>query len=557
VEGFYSLNVAGDMTAGLSFLNDYLFAIRFGDLLYLLPIVTFAILRKLNKSNLDIVYCKTLHPLYLLVAFFITYTIAVSTIDDNDSHANLDNTFDITNISTLMSNSDKDLYTYMYNAKDALKKFGLLTYTQRDFFSLFYRNPLSKEAYNVLIDNYLNSKSDHVSNSYSNLFEGKNLILIQAESLDTYAFNDTLTPNLNRIKNDYAYFENFYSPLYYRSTADSEFMVQTSLFPDKNVSLSMEAYLHNTFPNTLPNMFKEKGYKTYSFHDYIDYFYPRGDFHLDALGYDQYWGSEELGMQADVNLDKLIINHQWQSDYEMMEMSIPKFINDDHFFVNYITVSGHFNYGDDHEMAKPEYVQAARDYLESLGDSVSYSEEIVYYLAVHMEVDKAFGYLLDQLEKYGKLDDTIIVIYGDHYAYGIDNDDIWAFDTEYKTDGDELDIHNVPMMIISPNNEFENNHSKYMSTIDVMPTLANLFGLNMNYKSAFGKDVFSYGNNVVHFSDGSFLSEQFRYESMKENVEIYDNSISPEFVYLLHEKFTNDYMYNILILQYNYFNNQN
>ena len=67
-----------------------------------------------------------------------------------------------------------------------------------------------------------------------------------AESLDTFAIHPILTPTLYDLKSNYAYFENYYSPLYYRSTADTEWMVQTSFYPNKNVTLSMEAYVNNT-----------------------------------------------------------------------------------------------------------------------------------------------------------------------------------------------------------------------------------------------------------------------------------------------------------------------
>ncbi len=67
--------------------------------------------------------------------------------------------------------------------------------------------------------------------------------------------------------------DNYYSPLYYRSTADSEFMTQTSLFPNKNVTLSMDAYMENTFPYTIASIFNNEGYETFSYHNYIDYFF--------------------------------------------------------------------------------------------------------------------------------------------------------------------------------------------------------------------------------------------------------------------------------------------
>lgn len=559
VEGFYSFTVAGDFTAGLSFFSDYLTAITLGHLTYLVPVLSLLALSRLKLLNFDVEYCILKQPLVLMAISFGFFFLSLQTIDENREFQNDDGEAIELNpdeIGTLISYSDMDLYTHMYNSQEALKKFGLLTYTQRDFFSLFRTNPLSEKAYKVLIDDYIGKRDDHNDGPYdfASEFEGKNFILIMAESLDTYAINETLTPNLYSLKTNYAYFENWYSPLYYRSTADSEFLVQTSMFPDKDVTLSMDAYMNNTFPNTLPKLFKDVGYNTYSFHNYFDYFYPRGNFHLNTLGYEQFWGSEELGITSGFDPDEVIFDHVWQSDYDLMQAAVPKFINDDDpFFVNMLTVSGHFQYSENHEMAKPEYVAAVQDYLDNLEEPVEYNDEILYYLAVQMELDKAIGYLIDELENAEKMDDTVIMIFGDHYAYGIDKEAIWAYDDGHKTDGDDMDIHNVPMMIISDSTSLRGVREEYISTIDVIPTISNLFGLSPNYQQIFGHDALNTDRNIVRFADGSFVCKDFRYDSLSENYTITDPDVSEFTLYTLNNKFINDYMYDTLILEYDFY----
>ncbi|QMS84771.1 LTA synthase family protein [Candidatus Xianfuyuplasma coldseepsis] len=554
VEGFYSITVIGDFTAGLSFFSDYLESIRLGHIAYLLPIASLIALDYFKLKFFHIEYCGLKQPLYFLLLSFLFYFGALQTVSDESIIRNQDGEIiTIENVGTLLSYSDLDLYTYMYNSQDALKKFGLLTYTQRDFMQLFRNDPISPQAYEVLIEDFINNQPGHIVNAHSNIFDDKNFILIMAESLDTFAINETLTPTLYRLKTEYAYFENYYSPLYYRSTADSEFLVQTSMYPDKNVTLSMDAYMENTFPNTLPKLFKEQGYTTYSFHNYFDYFYPRGDFHLQTLGYDQFWGSEELGITTGFDPDRVIVDHIWQSDYDMMKRIVPKFINDDKFFVNILTVSGHFNYAETHEIARPDYVEAVQEYLDNLEEPVEYSDQILYYLAVHMEVDRAVQYLIDELENANKLDDTVIMIFGDHYAYGIDNEDIWAYDDEYKTDNDELELHNVPLMIMSNSTQMRGIKTAYASTIDITPTVSNLFGLNLNYKQVFGNDIFAINEHIVRFADGSFISSDFRYDALSENYIINDETISEQYIYQINQNLMNNYMYNLLMLEYDYF----
>ncbi|MBN2604837.1 MAG: LTA synthase family protein, partial [Bacilli bacterium] len=499
VEGFYSITIAGDFTMGLSFISDYLTALQFGHLLYFLPLVSIYLLNRFRVIDFNIEYFTLKQPLILLIFGFGLFFISMQTIDET-----------IEDSGAAITYSDMDLYTYMYNSQDALKKFGLLTYTQRDFFRLFRTDPISESEYEILLDDYFKNQDSHTYNSFTRSLNNKNLILIMAESFDTYAINEQLTPNLYNMKENSAYFENFYSPLYYRSTADTEFMVQTSLYPDKNVTLSMDAYIDNYFPYTLPKMFEAKGYSTYSFHNYTDYFYPREKFHTETLGYNAYYGSEALGLLDNPNEGQIIFNHQWQSDLEMMEIALPYFIESDRFFVNMITVSGHFKYAADHEIAQRN-VEAVSQY--EIDNDISLKNEIFYYLAAQIEFDKAMGYLFDQLAVYDHLDDTVVIVFGDHYAYGIDKEDIWAYD-DIKENNSDMDIHNVPFMIYSNSSQLTGTIDNYMSTIDVLPTISNLFGLQLDYTKVFGKDALASKDDVVRFADMSFVSRNFSYDSL-------------------------------------------
>ncbi len=552
VEGFYSITVARDFTLGLSFISDYITAFRIWHIFYIVPILTLFLFNKYKIINFDIEYCTLKQPLIILMFGFLSFFISLQTIDET-----------VEEIENTITYSDMDLYTYMYNSQDALKKFGLLTYTQRDFFSLFRTDPLSESEYIVLLDNYFENQESHYYNYYSRIFVNQNFIMITAESFDTFAINEELTPNLYNLKKNYAYFENFYSPLYYRSTADTEFLVQTSLYPDKNVTLSMDAYMDNTFPYTIPRIFSQKGYNTYSFHNYTDYFYPRNDFHIKALGYDAYYGSEALGMLDNPGENELVFNHTWQSDLELMEKSLNcssyssdvncvDFLEDDaNFFVNYLTVSGHFKYSDDHEIAKLNADLVAQYEIDN---GIELPTEIFYYLAANIELDKAIGYLFDELERTNHLDDTVVMIFGDHYAYGIDKEVIWEYD-DIKDDNSDMDIHNIPMIIYSKSYLLKGTIDNYMSTIDVMPTVANLFGLTFDYTKVFGEDALGNDGNIVSFADMSFVSKYFSYDSLSEEYTINDEYVTPEYLVTINYQMINDYKYNLLVLQYDYFKN--
>lgn len=539
---FLTISTASDIGLGWSFLSKYLRSMNFGQLLYLLPIIITIGLSKYKMISFDISYKNLKMPLYFLTAFIFTYFISINTINEVPPHPEIE-----------LSYSEMDIFTNLYDSQAAIKKFGLLTYSQRDFFNIFKldNDPLTEDQREDLINAFFESRTKHQNNAYTDQFEGKNLILITAESLDTFAINETLTPNLYNMMENHSYFENYYSPLHYRSTADTEFQVQTSYYPDKNVTLSMSAYMDNAFPYTMPKMFEELGYETFSFHNYTDYFYPRTKFHEETLGYNYYFGGVDLGMFAEEPTG-IVNNHAWQSDLEMMEKAIPYFIEEEQFFVNMLTVSGHLNYTSGHEIGS-QHEDTVRQY--EIDNGITLDNEMFWYLAANIELDLALGHLLTELENAGRLEDTVIVIFGDHYAYGIDDNVIWDYD-DIKEDNDDMDLHNVPFIVV--NNDpaitiFDNNKEAFMSSIDIMPTLANLFNLDLDYSKVFGHDALSNTQNVVRFADLSFVSEGFKYHSISEEYEIYSGNVDDLYLLKLKEDFMIEYFNNVSILQNDYF----
>jgi lipoteichoic acid synthase len=329
-------------------------------------------------------------------------------------------------------------------------------------------------------------------------------------------------------------------------------MSQLSLFPNKNVTLSMEAYKDNTFPNTLPRLFEQQGYKTFSYHNYTDYFYPRTYFHTNTLGYQVYKGASALGLLDEVPRGTLIFNHQWQRDSELISLTVDEYMNEDKFFVNYITVSGHFNYNKDHEVV-PYHLDALDQYLEESNQTLP--SDIYYYLATAMELDLAIGMLKEALSLNNKLDDTIIMIYGDHYAYAIDQDVIWAYDT-VKENNDLFELHKVPLLFHAPNTKLQGNFNRFMSSLDILPTISNLFGLNLNYQHVFGVDVFSNRDAIIKFPNLSFKSKNFYYNSLTDIYGIENDVITLEELKFLEQQLIVMYRYNNLFLDYDYLKNR-
>ena len=539
VENFFSIQVAGDFSLGLSFIGDAFLALRIRHLLYIFPIIIIVLINSNFKELYKVEYKFLKQPLIILIFSWTCFFLTQEFINDNRIEDGVNIMF-----------TDKDLYEYVYDNQKTVKTFGLVTYLQRDILNVFRVPPLREAEYRVLLEDFLSSRNGHTKNQYSDVLEGKNLILIMAESLDTFAIHPILTPTLYDLKSNYAYFENYYSPLYYRSTADTEWMVQTSLFPNKNVTLSMEAYVNNTLPNTLPNLFEVYGYNTYSYHNYIDYFYNRTDAYTNLFGYDIYRGASDLGLLDEVPDGEIIFDHKWQRDLDLINLTIDEYINDEKFFVNYITVSGHFNYDQNHEVFS-YHEEKLSEYFENSNESIP--EDIYYYLATAMELDLSVKTLMDKLGEANKLQDTAIIIYGDHYAYAINEEDIWAYDNS-KSSNDPQTLHNVPMLIYTPEKSLSGNYNQYFSSIDIMPTIANLYGLPMKYEFAFGVDVFSIHNeHIIKFADNSYRSKNYIYDALTETYSILNEDYDLNYLISLSQSIINDYRYNTLLLDYDYF----
>lgn len=497
---FYSFAFSGELAAGLTFFYRLPQSLTIGHLWYLIPLISlYVFLRLVQKKQLNVFnirYTRIYQPfVYAALAGFALF-LTISTIsDDRDP----DNAYDF---------SDYDLYIQPVVPHSAMRKFGLLSYARIDIQNAVTSRAASREA-DVSVEEYLESRTGHELNAMSHIFQDKNLILIMAEALDTYAINPDLMPNLYALNENAWSFDNFYAPLYYRNTADTEFMIQTSFYPNRNVQLSMQTYIDNTFPYTLPKLFNMRNYQTFAYHNFSDHFYPRQTFHPETLGYDAYFGPDEMGLITPPNDAREARGHYWHSDLAMFENTLPTLLENERFFGYYLTVTGHLPY----EPSRHDYALKHIDTIEAIlaeKGLEDLEEDIKYYHAAQWEFDLAVGYLMATLEASGRLEDTVVVIFGDHYAYGLNQDDIWEYDTQ-KESRTELGIHNVPFIIyhegLTPK-----SFSETFASVDVLPTIANMFNLPLNYQFVMGEDAFNSTQNRIVFSSMSFLTDTYFYE---------------------------------------------
>lgn len=341
------------------------------------------------------------------------------------------------------------------------------------------------------MDRYFASVQPTAKNQYTGKYKGYNLILITAESFSPYAVRADVTPTLYKMVHEGYYFTNFYNPVWGVSTSDGEYVACTSLIPKSGV-WSFKRSGTNYLPFVMGNQLKSLGYKTMAYHDHTYTYYGRNISHPN-MGYTY------KGVGNGLNVKK-----SWpESDLEMMQKTIPEYINDQPFHTYYMTVSGHLNYS----FSGNAMAAKNKDYVKDL----PYSEQGKAYIAAQIELDRAMQYLLDQLEKAGIADKTLIALSPDHYPYGLSDSSInqLAGHTVEKN----FELYKSTFILYTEGMQ-PTTVDKPCSSLDIIPTLSNLLGLNYDSRLLMGRDIFSDSDPLVIFQNKSFITDKGKYNTV-------------------------------------------
>lgn len=371
-------------------------------------------------------------------------------------------------------------------------------------------------------------------NDYTGLFKGKNLIFITAEAFDTIALSEELTPTLYKMANNSFIFNNYYQPLYPVSTSDGEYMNLTSLIPKEGVwSFSKSSKI--SMPYGIGNIFKKDGYVTYGFHNHNYKYYDRNKSHKN-IGL-TYYGCGN-GLEKKMNC-----KHWPNSDKEMIDATTNYYIDNDKFMTYYMTVSGHLNYNfNGNNMAYRN-----KDKVKNL----SYSKAVKAYYATQIELDKAMESLLKELESKNKLNDTLIVIAPDHYPYGLTTKQMNEVSTIDRSD--KFEKFHTTLIMYNPNIE-KTEVNKVISSIDILPTIYNLYGIEYDSRLLIGRDIFSDNEHIVILSDRSWITDKGRYNSVtKKFTNNTDEVIDEDYINRINTIVNQKYSMSSLVLSNNYY----
>nr|WP_230192250.1 LTA synthase family protein [Paenibacillus sp. CECT 9249] len=355
------------------------------------------------------------------------------------------------------------------------------------------------EEINRLQSSYPYTAKKRETPAYFGAAKGKNVIILQLESFQNFPINlsvegKELTPVLNKLAAEGLYFPHVFQQIGNGNTSDAEFMSNTSIYPTGKIAMST-GYGDRKLPS-LPRLLRERNYATSTFHVNDVTFWDRDKLY-PAIGFDHYYDKPFY------NDDKF--NNFGASDEELYRVGVDQLAETSRqgkpFYAQFITASSHHPFlvpEDRRKIALPDAMNGTQ-----LGD---------YLYAVHY-TDYAIGTLIDRLKEKGLWDDTVLVIYGDHYGLPPEQNDP-------QTIRDLLGIHydsqlsrfNIPLIIHMPGGAEGKTVETVGGQVDMMPTLANLLGISLPDEpfTAFGHDLLNIDKNVVgmryYLPTGSFFN---------------------------------------------------
>jgi lipoteichoic acid synthase len=447
--------------------------------------------------------------------------------DDNSTSVTI-----IADMNTVSPNDDTDKTIKAVSTPEPSK---IVTDTSELFniMSIDFKGLEANEKNQKLLEmhKYFSSVEPTNKNQYTGMFKGNNLILITAESFSPYAIDPTLTPTLYKMSKEGFAFNNFYNPLWGVSTSDGEYVACTGLIPKSGV-WSFARSGKNYLPFVMGNQFKKLGVSPKAYHNHSFDYYKRDISHPN-MGYD-YKG---VG-------NGLKVKKTWpESDLEMINVTAEEFIGTQPFHTYYMTVSGHLNY------TFAGNAMASKN--KALVADLPYSEGSRAYIACNMELEFAMKALIEKLEAAGIADNTVIAISPDHYPYGLPRECI-----------DELAGHEVE-------NNFELYKSSFIlwkkgmkpvsidkacSSLDINPTLSNLFGLEYDSRLLMGTDILSDTSSLVIFSNRSWITDIARYNSVTNTLTFVDeNKKDVDYEKAIHKKVADKFEYSAKILETDYY----
>ena len=478
------------------------------DFIFIWQILLMIILYRMNKYEKNVINFKR----SLLVTFSL-FVIILLTCTSNDIYR----------------------FTHDWNKSYVVRNFGIYSYQVNDIFTVmkkFICPNCGKDEAQVIVDEYFRNKGTE-ENEYTNIFKDKNILFIHAESvqqmfLNSEINNQVITPNLNKLASEGLYFSNYYSQESVGTSSDTEFTITNSILPVGTGTVFIN-YDYNNYQSMIKS-FEEIGYYTFSMHGNICEYWNRSQMY-QAIGYDRFYCYNDYDLT-----DQIGIGLSDKSFFSQSADIISDIHNNhDKFYGTLIMLTNHTPFYND---GKVEF-----DVGNMEGTKIGNYLKLLHY------ADEAIGEFITKLDDLGVLEDTVIVIYGDHDAKFT----IKQYE-EYL--GKDIDFYEyeqltkVPLIIWTKDKQVQGEITKIMGAYDVMPTLANMF--DFEYEYALGHDIFSIDENIVVFPNGNWVTDKVYYNNQLSDYKVY-NEVSEEYLKENEEKAKKVVEISNYLIRYNLF----
>lgn len=406
----------------------------------------------------------------------------------------------------LMGEGNKT-FTSVFDNTFIVSNIGVLNYHAFDAYSYVNNTIINKKRLTAsekegIKKTIISKNGDEADKKMFASQKNKNLIIVQVESMqnlvmDLEVSGNAVTPNLNEFKKKCLYFPNCYAQVAGGNTADAEFITNNSLYPARVGSVYFR-YVNNQY-DSIANNLKKQNYSTYAMHAYKPSFWNRANIY-PSMGFDKFYSKQDYKMddvmgwwglkdQSFLRQSADIVNSSKKPLYSFL-----------------VTLTSHYPFSD---FSKTTEFSVGEKYQGTVyGD----------YLKSMNYVDKSLGMFIKNLEDSGVLNNSILVIYGDHE--GLKNEDIDKIvdlnENFANKDIRTYKMKNIPLMLHLPDDVQADTYDIECGQIDIMPTLSNLMGLSPGY--CLGQDLLNSDENKVIFRNGSVLYNNNLYEKSKNKV---------------------------------------
>lgn len=346
--------------------------------------------------------------------------------------------------------------------------------------------------------NYTKSNYAEPNPVYFGAGKGMNVIYLHLESMQNFLIDyklngEEVTPFLNSLTREGStlYFDNFFHQTAQGKTADAEFMLENSLYGLPQGSAFTTKGL-NTY-QAAPAILGQQGYTSAVFHGNSGSFWNRDEIYK-SFGYNKFFDSNSYRMNPEDLAEYGLMDKPFYKQSEALLETLPQ-----PFYTKLIPVSNHYPYPIDEEDA-------------TIAPHTTGDKSVDNYFQTARYADEALKQLFDYLKESGLYDNSIIIMYGDHY--GISENHNKAMEKvlgKEITPFENAGLQRVPLLIRVPGIEGGVNH-EYAGQIDILPTMLHLLGIDTKDYVQLGTDLLSENHDeVVPFRNGEFVSPAYTY----------------------------------------------